>query len=305
MKGLMDLLRQHGVRFTPQLPVRHHNTFRIGGTVALAVFPEGREQLLAALAATRERGVPYAVVGKGSNLLFPDTEYGGAVIFTGGVAECRREENTFYADAGTPLAALAIRARNASLSGAEFMGGIPGTLGGAVITNAGAFGSSMQDLVVATEYWDGETGRIERLEGNANGFGYRTSFYSTRPHLTVLSAELRLMEGNAAEIDRIMKQYHEKRRATQPLELPNAGSIFKHPKGHYAGKLIEDCGLKGYRVGDAAVSEKHAGFIVNRGNATAEDVRELIRLIRARVEAACGIRLECELKGLGLELDQP
>ncbi len=302
MQELIRALKEKKMQVAERLSARPYNTLRVESELALAVFPRGRNELLIALETVAACGVPYAVVGRGSNLLFPDGIYEGVVIFTTQADAYRMEGDRIYAEAGAPLMALAVSAAHASLSGAEFMGGIPGTLGGAVLTNAGAYGGSLSDLVVSTECWNSQTGCVERLVGEEHRFGYRTSVYAEEPRRILLSAELRLRAGDAREIDRLMRDYRDRRHASQPLELPNAGSVFKHPVGHFAGRLIEECGLKGRCIGGAQVSEKHAGFIVNRGNATEADVLALISLIRSEVMEKKGVRLECELRGLAKDL---
>ena len=298
MTDLCVRLERDGIAYEEHCPLSPRGSFRIGGTAALAVFPQSREQLIRSLLLTRDAGCPYAVVGKGSNLLYPDGEYAGTVIFTGGVRELRVCGTGITASAGLSLPALALRARDAALTGLEFAAGIPGTLGGAVFMNAGAFGGCMEQVVLRSEFWDARDGCCGCLEGGAQEFSVRSSIYMREARYTILGAVLELREGNREEIGSRMEDYRRRRSAAQPLGLPNAGSIFRHPPGHFAGRLIEDCGLKGVCVGGAAVSEKHAGFIVNRGGATAHDVLALIDLIRERVLRQTGIALECELRRL-------
>lgn len=292
------LLAEKEIEYSIDCPLASYNTFRIGGVASLALFPKTKEQLISAVELVARDGGKYAVVGKGSNLLFPDGRYQGTVVFTSRVRELSLEGDTVVSSAGVSLSALASHAARAGLSGLEFAAGIPGTVGGAVLMNAGAFGGEMAQVTVSSEYWDAENARCGCFEGEEQCFGTRTSVYATHPKLTVLSATFRLQKGDSEDIRARMEEYRERRCATQPLDFPNAGSIFKHPKGYFAGKLIEDCGLKGMRVGDAEVSLKHAGFIVNRGNATSEDVKRLIETVRERVMQRYGIALECELRFL-------
>ncbi len=291
-------LEQAGLACRAHCALAPRGTFRIGGTAALAVFPQSREQLLRALCLLRDAGERYAVVGRGSNLLYPDGEYPGTVVFTGGVCGLELHGTECVAEAGASLPSLALRARDAGLSGLEFACGIPGTLGGAVLMNAGAFGGCMAQVVLRSEYWDAAAGRCGSFAGAAQEFAVRSSIYAQQSRYTVLSAVLRLRQGSRSEIAARMEDCRRRRAATQPQGLPNAGSIFRHPPGQYAGRLIEECGLKGVCVGGAAVSERHAGFIVNRGGATARDVLALIDLIRECVLRRTGIRLECELRRL-------
>lgn len=298
MDQLQTLLKQRNILFTANCPIARYSTFRIGGTARLAIFPKSREQLVQALLSVTETGVRYAVVGKGSNLLFPDGEFDGALVFTGSANEILEIGTSMEASAGASLAAIAIRARNLSLGGMEFAAGIPGTLGGAVRMNAGAFRSCMADVVRWVDCWDARTLRVERFKEGDHGFGYRTSRYARTPELTVIAAGLELYSREQMEIDALMEDYRRQRMASQPLEYPNAGSIFKNPEGDFAGRLIEACGLKGLSVGGAVVSDKHANFIVNTGGASRQDVRELIDLIRARVLKEHGVSLDCELQDL-------
>lgn len=298
MTDLFGSLEREEIACEANCALSPRGSFHIGGTAELAVFPQNRKQLIRTLALTRDSGISYAVVGKGSNLLYPDGEYKGAVIFTDGVREMHLRGTEITASAGVPLSVVARHARDAGLSGAEFAAGIPGTVGGAVFMNAGAFGGCMAQIVPCSEFWDARNGLCGRFEGEAQRFSVRSSVYALEPCYTVLGAVLRLREGSREEITARMEDYRRRRSATQPLELPNAGSIFRHPPGHFAGKLIEDCGLKGTCVGGAAVSEKHAGFIVNRGGATANDVLTLIERIREIVLQQTGIYLECELRRL-------
>ena len=296
MDALTEFLRKRNISFAEHCPTAKYSTFRIGGTARLAVFPQSVEQMIDALTAARDAKEEYAVVGKGSNLLFPDGEYGGVLIFTTRMAGLISDSDGFTALAGVPLGAVAIRARERSLEGAEFMGGIPGTVGGAVLMNAGAYGRCMADVVTWVECFDGKTGQIKRFERDAHEFGYRTSLYARSTHLTVLSVGMRLQSGERVGIDALMEDYRRRRTLSQPQGYPNAGSIFKNPEGASAGALIEACGLKGCTVGGACVSEKHANFIVNKGGATARDVTALIALVRSRVLQQTGIELQCELK---------
>ena len=298
MDQLQTLLKQRNILFVANCPIARYSTFRIGGGAKLAVFPKSREQLVQALLGVAETGVRYAVVGRGSNLLFPDGEFDGVLIFTGSASEILENGAFLEVSAGASLAAIAIRARNLSLGGMEFAAGIPGTLGGAVRMNAGAYGSCMAQVVRWVDCWNATTLRVERFEEGSHGFGYRTSRYAHTPELTVIAAGLELYSREQREIDALMEDYRRRRMASQPLEYPNAGSIFKNPEGDAAGRLIEDCGLKGVSVGGARVSDKHANFIVNTGGACRRDVLELIDLIRTQVQKTYGVSLECELQDL-------
>lgn len=298
MERLQQKLCQLGVHTQTEYPLSHHSSFRIGGAAALAAFPNSRTQMLDTLQAVQKSGVRSLVIGRASNVVFSDTGFEGVVIFTTAWQECTQEGKTLHASAGCTLYALACAAERASLAGLEFAHGIPGTLGGAVMMNAGAYGGSIADVCCVSEYFDPTAQEIRRAEGDVQCFGYRTSMYTDHPDYAILSATLTLSPDDRGAIRARMDDYKARRRATQPLEYPSAGSVFKRPEGHFAGKLIEDCGLKGLCIGGAEVSRKHAGFIVNRGDATAEDVRRLVDQIQTTVYRETGVLLECEIRFL-------
>ena len=296
-EAIADLERA-GICVKRELPLRRYCTFRIGGNARYAVFPKKRAELLAALRMLMPYKDRVVLIGKGSNVLFSDDGFDGAVIFTTECKEIVRTRAGFYADAGASLAVLACEARDASLGGLEFAHGIPGTLGGGVLMNAGAYGGELSTVCVASEYFDLRTGEVCRLHGAEHEWGYRKSYYSEHPEAVILGAELVLTPADPEQIRARMQELTEKRKASQPIEYAGAGSTFKRPEGTYAGKLIEDCGLKGMSVGDAQVSQKHAGFIINRGNANANDVKELIGIVQERVRECFGVELECEIRML-------
>lgn len=298
MEQLIKSLQQLGVEWEWNCPLCKHSTFRIGGAADIAVFPSSSEKLCQSLAYLHSYGIPTLVIGNGSNVVFSDEGYRGAVVFTGKCRSIRIQEHTVVADAGASLSALASAARDEELCGLEFAFGIPGTLGGAIYMNAGAYGGSMSDVCISSQYYDINNGCIGNLIDGDQCFDYRASIYQSHPERIILGATLQLQKGDRQKISEEMHTYFEKRRTSQPLEMPNAGSVFKRPEGHFAGKLIEDCGLKGLTVGGAQVSEKHAGFIVNRGGATCEDVKRLIEQIQATVLQQTGVELECEIRFL-------
>lgn len=277
-------------------PMSRHTSFRIGGPARRLALPERGEQLVLLMSFAREAGTTPLVVGNGTNLLVSDRGLDRLVIDTTGMRQMERSEgNILTAEAGVPLARLADFACREGLAGLEFAHGIPGTLGGAVCMNAGAYGGEMAQVVREATLLLPEEG-IRTLTGAEMAFGYRRSFLTDHPDAVVLRAEFCLTPGNPAAIRGRMKELLEKRRASQPLEFPSAGSTFKRPEGYYAGTLIDQCGLKGLTVGGAQVSEKHAGFVINRGGATCADVKELIRQIQERVFAQAGVRLEPEVR---------
>ena len=296
MKPYISKIQELGVDWEQNCPLSVHSSFRIGGAADLAFFPHSSDTLCQTLKILEEHEVPVLVIGNGSNVVFSDDGYRGAVVFTGKCRKIKIKDDIVYADAGVLLSTLASAVRDEDLSGLEFAFGIPGTLGGAVYMNAGAYGGSMSDVCIKTEYYNIKTGQFGGLIGDAQDFGYRKSLYQLYPERIILNATLQLKKGDRKEISEQMREYWNKRRTAQPLELPNAGSTFKRPEGHYAGKLIEDCGLKGLTVGGAQVSEKHAGFIVNIGGATCEDVKRLVEQIQTIVAYKTGIELECEIK---------
>lgn len=277
-------------------PMSRHTTFAIGGPADLFVIPKTLEQLAGTLKVLRNCGVPLLVLGNGSNMLVSDAGYRGAVICTTEMDDVRTGDDcTLVAQAGALLARVARRAQRAGLTGAEFSGGIPGSVGGAVFMNAGAYDGQMAGIVEKTEYLDGE-GNLHTLTGEEHCFGYRNSAFRAHPDWTVVRTTMRLQPGDPAAILDKMNDFAQRRRNKQPLNFPSAGSTFKRPEGYFAGRLIEDAGLKGVSVGAAQVSEKHAGFLINRGGATCDEMLRLIELVQQRVRERFGVDLECEVR---------
>ena len=274
----------------------NHTTFRIGGAAKYFAVPKNEEEIMEAVDFAIVKDLPYYILGKGSNVLFADEGYPGVVIEIGaGMEKVERIGDTgIRAQAGVSLSALAAFAAREGLSGLEFAGGIPGTLGGAVTMNAGAYGGEMKDVIVSAKVMDKE-GAVQELSCEELQLGYRTSIVQKK-QLVVLEAEFLLKPGTTEEIQNTMKELNAKRREKQPLEYPSAGSTFKRPEGYFAGKLIEDAGLRGYRVGDAQVSEKHCGFVVNRGKATCAEVIQLIEDVQKEVKEQFGVQLEPEVR---------
>ena len=276
-------------------PLSRHTTFKIGGNADTYVKVTSASKLSAILKECKESDVDYLIIGNGSNLLASDDGYRGVIIRLDG--EFRKialvDEDTIYCGAGASLAALCKFAQSSGLSGLEFAWGIPGTVGGAVFMNAGAYGGEMKDVVYSVNHItpDGETGRTEKED---LAFGYRTSLYRSNKAI-ITGVTLKLKKDNPDDIRARMDDYLSRRSSKQPLEFPSAGSVFKRPEGAFAGALIEQCGLKGHSHGGAQVSEKHAGFIINRNNATAHDVKSLIREVQTKVFDETGYNLECEL----------
>ncbi len=276
-------------------PMSRHTTFRIGGSAALYAVCETMEALAYLISLCQANDIRYMVLGCGSNVLFADEGYDGVILSTTGLHEIRVEENILHVQAGASLTAAAKAARDASLTGMEFAHGIPGSLGGAVFMNAGAYDGEMKDIVLESTYLDAATGEIHTLTGEAHQFGYRESVYRAHPAWIILSAKLQLQPGNKDEITAKMDDLMSRRIAKQPLEYPSAGSTFKRYPGRYTAQMIDELGMKGWQIGGAQVSEKHAGFIINKGGATCADVLALIEKIQETIYESYGIRIECEL----------
>ncbi len=279
-------------------PMSRHTTFRIGGPAAIFCMPEGIPQLASSIKACVEAGVPYSVLGNGSNVLVSDAGYRGVVLqLFRNMDAIHVRGRQLEAEAGALLVRIAHLAAREGLTGLEFASGIPGTLGGALVMNAGAYGGEMKDVVREAVVMKPD-GEILRLTGEELELGYRTSIIAEKGYL-VLSALLELKEGEKEQIEARMQELKAARVAKQPLEYASAGSTFKRPEGYFAGKLIMDAGLRGYTVGGAQVSEKHCGFVVNRGGATAQDVLELVEHVQEEVKKQFGVELELEVKLLG------
>ncbi len=276
-------------------PMSKHTSFKIGGNADAYIKVNNLSKLSTILKECQDSNVDYMILGNGSNLLVSDDGIRGAVIRLDG--DFRKitlvDDTTIFCGAGATLAYLCKFALNCGLSGLEFAWGIPGTVGGAVFMNAGAYDGEMKDVVHSVSHISpsGEIGRIEKDDLN---FGYRTSVYRNN-NMIITGVTLKLKKGNPDEIRAKMDDYMSRRSTKQPLEYPSAGSVFKRPEGNFAGALIEQCGLKGKLCGGAQVSEKHAGFIINKSNATAKDVRDLISQIQKTVSDKTGYNLECEL----------
>lgn len=275
-----------------------HTTFRIGGPADYFVMPSSADEIRKITALCTEQEIPYYIIGNGSNLLVGDKGYRGVIIQVfKNMRAIETDGELIRAQAGALLSKVAAAAYEAGLEGFEFASGIPGTLGGAVRMNAGAYGGEIRQVLKSADVLTSE-GEVLTLPVEEMKMGYRTSIVSKMDYV-VLGAELVLSKGNKEDIRAKMDELKEKRVAKQPLEFGSAGSTFKRPEGYFAGKLIEDAGLRGFRVGNAQVSEKHCGFVINRGGATAQEVVELMETIVRRVEENSGVRLEPEVKRIG------
>lgn len=294
MKAVSEALRKNNISFSTNECVAGRSTFKVGGVAALAVYPDSTEALVRAVKILDAEEVRFEVLGNCSNTLLGFDRFDGALIFTSGLSGVAFDEMGIYADAGVSLSHLARLAADRGLSGMEFAYGIPGLVGGSVYMNSGAYGSEMAAVVEYSCAYDRRSG--EKIRIYDHGYGYRKSVYMENKNLVCLGARFRLSMGDPEKIKAVMAQNMASRREKQPLEYPSAGSYFKRPAGNFAGKLIEDAGLKGMRVGGAQVSEKHAGFIINRGGATAEDILTLEKNVKEIVMSRFGVELEREVR---------
>ncbi len=296
-KSLITSLKNLKIEYSENVPLAPYTTFRIGGAARLAVFPKNSDEAVSVfeLLANRTR---ILVLGNGSNVLVSDNGFDGVAVILSGMKNIRFDGDRITADAGVSLTHLAAEAAKMSLSGLEFAYGIPGTVGGGIYMNAGAYGGDMSQVVVKSRYFDPSSGTVGELCGEEHEFAYRHSAYMNRDYV-ILSAELQLSNGCREEIFEKMNDYMSRRREKQPLEYPSAGSVFKRGDGFITAQVIDMAGLKGRSVGGAQVSCKHAGFIINRGGATAADVLELIEIIKAEIKEKFGYDIECEVRYIG------
>lgn len=279
-------------------PMKNHTSFKLGGPADIFIEPDDTEQLAKAIKSLREHSIPYYIIGNGSNLLVSDKGLRGAVVKLGEkFGNVKIDEDRVTAESGILLSTLSKMAAKSGLTGMEFASGIPGALGGAAAMNAGAYGGEMKDIIEWVEVLD-QGLELKRLQNAEMEFGYRKSVVEPRKYI-VIRCCLRLMKGNPDEIYGTMAELTEKRKTKQPLHLPSAGSTFKRPEGYFAGKLIEDAGLRGFSIGGAQVSPLHCGFVVNNGDATARDVYDLIRHVQKTVYEKFNVNLETEVKILG------
>ena len=305
---LTSALGELSIPYIENDPLSRRTSFRIGGPAALTITPRNRAELVTVLDLCRERGrgCPLMLLGRGSNVLFSDEGYAGVVIRTtevrrvvfDTVCEACEPGGLIYADCGASLTALAAACvtEGRALAGLAFAHGIPGSVGGAIVMNEGAYGGEMAQVVCGCDYSDMENGKEGHLTAEDLQFSYRHSVFSDHPSWVVLGVTLALPRGNADAIQAEMDANAAARHAKQPLEYPSAGSVFKRPANGYMGQMVEACGLKGYTVGGAQVSEKHAGFIINRDRATAADVRAVIGHVQAVIERNYGFVPECEIR---------
>ena len=286
-----------GIAFTLNEPMHQHTTFRIGGNADVFIKVAKTDELCAVLCAAQKYCVPIFFLGRGSNLLVSDDGIEGAVVSLGGMNDIKVLGNKIVCGAGASLSAVCVAARDNSLTGLEFAFGIPGSIGGALFMNAGAYGGEMSQVIKSAECVDSD-GNITTLTAEQMSLGYRTSIFK-RGGLYITEVTLELKKGDRQAISTQMEELTARRKEKQPLEFPSAGSTFKRPEGYFAGALIEKNGLKGLSVGAAQVSEKHAGFVINKGGASCKDVCALIEKIQQRVLEADGVLLETEVLKTG------
>lgn len=301
MDQLENILNKLQIPYRLDQTFAELSTFKVGGPVEAVFYPETTEQCGKLIRYAASAGKQLIFLGNGSNILGSDRGSRDWIIRTDRLAELSLDTDcVMRVGAGVKTVKASSFAAKNGCSGLEFAHGIPGTMGGAVFMNAGAYGGSMDQIVLRTHYLD-EQGELHTLEAGDHCFGYRKSFFSEHPSYLIVATELQLHRGDPGEILETIRDLQQRRRDKQPLEYPSAGSTFKRPEGYFAGKLIEDAGLKGYRIGGAQVSEKHAGFVINRENATGSDVRQLICYIQEQVRETAGVELECEVRYLGEE----
>lgn len=279
-------------------PMKLHTTFKIGGPADVFVEAQNTDEIIALIEYCKQNSIPYMIMGNGSNMLVGDRGIRGVVIQIGkAMNNITIDKETVTAQAGVLMSTLANAILKAELSGFETLSGIPGTLGGGIYMNAGAYGGELKDVIDTVTYID-ESGEIITKPNEELDLSYRHSMFETGEYV-ILSAVLKLKKGSYEEIKAAMQDYNKRRSDKQPISMPSAGSTFKRPEGYFAGKLIQDSGLMGYSIGGAQVSEKHAGFVVNKGGATAADVLALIKHIQDTVEEKFGVCLEPEVRLIG------
>ena len=302
MSELSLTLASFGVEFLENAPLAPYSSFKIGGAADIIAFPDTADKLISAVRCAKKSDIPYTAVGNTSNVLFLDGGYRGMIVMTKKMSDISLEDNgRIRCGAGAMLPVISRRAADRGLSGLEFACGIPGTVGGAVFMNAGAHGGQMSDILVSTKAYDAEADKVVEFSLAEHNFSYRHSVYMENENLVCLEAELSLKSDTQGDIRARMKEYTDKRKSTQPLSKPSAGSFFKRPEGYIGAKLIDECGLKGYHIGGAAVSELHAGFIVNLGGASASDVLAVSEYVSDFVFERMGVRLTREVRVIGRE----
>lgn len=292
--SLIELCRKIGIHYKENEPLADYTTMKIGGNCDILVCPKDEDTLAKVVKFCCKENIPFFVLGRGSNVLASGKGYHGCIIYlSGAVGHIDIDGDTITASSGASLVTVCRCALEHSLTGLEFAYGIPGSMGGALYMNAGAYGGEMKDVVISCRYID-ENGELCEMSAEDMQLSYRHSFF-TGKKCVITSVTMQLRKGEKDEIKAKMEELMEKRRSKQPLEFPSCGSTFKRPEGYFAAALIEECGLKGYSVGGAQVSEKHSGFVINRNNASFDDVIDLVQHIKNTVRQQKGIELECEM----------
>ena len=292
--ALLEELKKHKIEYKENFSLKGRTTFRIGGMCKLALFPQNADEIAICVSLLDNADQRLCVIGNASNTLFSDGNIDLGVVFTAGAKNTQITETRIIAEAGASLLKLSNSACDAGLTGLEFACGIPASVGGAVFMNAGAYGDSMENIVIKSRAYDRKSGSLVTIESHE--FGYRESIYKNDRSLVCLEALMELGKGDSETIRAKMRELIENRKQKQPLQYPSAGSYFKRPEGDFAGRLVEVCGLKGARVGGAMVSEKHAGFIINADNATFNDVMRLEELVIETVMRQTGVELKREVE---------
>ncbi len=293
------MLEKDNVKINESLEL--HTTYKVGGTCKYFITPETVNELIDLIKYLKEKNIKYMILGNGSNSIFSSKEYDGVIINLTNINTMEIKEDKIYVEAGYQLIKLSMDALNNSLSGLEFAAGIPGNIGGAIFMNAGAYKSDMSNLVETVTFLD-ENLELKTLTKDELNFSYRKSLFQSKPEYIIISTVLKLEKGNQEEIKALMDKRKGRRIESQPLEYPSAGSVFRNPSEDiFAGKLIEDLGLKGYTIGGAQISEKHANFIINVGGATGEDIKALIDLVKLKVKEKYNIDLHVEQRFINFE----
>lgn len=296
-KSLEDVISKDKIKYNELMS--KHTTMKVGGPVDIMVSPNTIEEIVDVIKYAKENNLPVKVIGNGSNVVVSDLGIEGIVIkLTCNMSNAMIDGEHIIAVAGTSMPKVASIAKQNSLSGFEFACGIPGTIAGGVKMNAGAYGGQLEDVFVSCKYLDNEL-NLKEIESKDMNFSYRHSIFAENPNYIILEVKLKLNKSNIEDIDKKMKENMLSRKTKQPLEYPSAGSVFRRPEGYFVGKLIQDSGLRGVSVGGAQVSEKHTGFVINRENATCEDVRNLIKLIQKTVHEKFNVELKTEVEFIG------
>ncbi len=301
MKVLEDFLIENQIEYRTDLTLAELSSFKIGGKADMVVYPASEEQCSALIRFAKKQGEKLIFLGNGSNILCSDDGCRNWILKTERLSNLQIDQNhVLTVGAGVRLVKASSFTSKMSLTGMEFAYGIPGSMGGAIFMNAGAYGGSMDQIVIETRYLDSD-GNPHVLKEDQHLFGYRHSFFTDHPDYLIIETRLQLQPGNKDEIMATIEDLQNRRKEKQPLEYPSAGSTFKRPEGYFAGKLIQDAGLRGLSIGGAQVSEKHCGFIINTGGASCNDVKDLICYVQQEVKRQFGVQLECEVRELGAE----